>query len=77
MTSHAFGIQEAHNFADATLEVFPGTLTAVAGYLTPSPAPGWGVDLDEEAAGRFPPGAPAYGGSAFVVRAADGSLRAP
>ena len=77
VTSHAFGIQEAHNFADAALEVFPGTLTAVAGYLTPSPAPGWGVDLDEEAASRFPPGAPAYGGSAFVVRAPDGALRAP
>lgn len=77
VTSYAFGIQEAHNFADAVLEVFPGTLTAVAGYLTPSPAPGWGIDIDEEAAARFPPGAPAYGGSAFVVRAPDGSLRAP
>ena len=31
VTSYAFGIQEAHNFADAALEVFPGTLTAVAG----------------------------------------------
>jgi mannonate dehydratase len=77
VSSYAFGIQEAHNFADTALEVFPGTLTAVAGYLTPSPAPGWGVDLDEQAAGRFPPGAPAYGSSAFVVRARDGSLRAP
>ncbi|HEY5457275.1 MAG TPA: enolase C-terminal domain-like protein [Acidothermaceae bacterium] len=77
VTSYAFGIQEAHNFSDAALEVFPGTLTAVAGYLTPSPAPGWGVDLDEAAAGRFQPGAPAYGASAFVVRAPDGSLRAP
>jgi mannonate dehydratase len=77
VTSYAFGIQEGHNFADAVLEVFPGTLTAIAGYLTPSPSPGWGIDIDEEAAGRFPPGAPAYGGSAFVVRAPDGSLRAP
>jgi mannonate dehydratase len=77
VTSHAFGIQEAHNFSDAALEVFPGTLTAVAGYIAPSPEPGWGIDLDEGAAGRFPPGPAGYGGSAFVVRASDGALRAP
>ena len=77
VTSYAFGIQEAHNFADAALEVFPGTLTAVAGSITPSPDPGWGIDLDESAARRFPPGPPPPGASAFVVRAPDGALRAP
>jgi mannonate dehydratase len=77
VTSPEFGIQELHEFSDNVHEVFPGTLTAVAGYLAPSTAPGFGVDLDEPAARRFPPGPPASKGSPFVVRAPDGSLRAP
>ena len=77
VTSAAFGIQELHEYSDAVHEVFPGTLTAVTGFVAPSPAPGFGVDLDERAAGRFPPGPPPAGGASFVVRAPDGSLRAP
>jgi mannonate dehydratase len=77
VSSHAFGIQEGHHFPEAVHEVFPGTLTAVAGYIAPSLAPGWGIDLDERAAARFPPPPPTAGRSAFTVRRPDGSLSAP
>jgi mannonate dehydratase len=75
VSSHAFGIQEAHNFTDAACEVFPGTLTSIGGYITPSPAPGFGVDLDERAARRFPPETAMT--STFVVRRPDGAVFAP
>ncbi|HEY0871418.1 MAG TPA: enolase C-terminal domain-like protein [Acidothermaceae bacterium] len=77
VTSPAFGIQETHNFAEAVHEVFPGTLTAIGGYLTPSPAPGFGIDLDEDAARRFPLGAAAAAETSFVLRRPDGAVFAP
>ncbi|HEY2674360.1 MAG TPA: enolase C-terminal domain-like protein [Rugosimonospora sp.] len=74
----AFGIQEAHVYGAAVHEVFPGTLVPSGGYLTPSDAPGWGVDLDERAAARFP--APSGGGFpawASRVRRPDGGVEPP
>jgi mannonate dehydratase len=77
VTSHAFGIQEAHVFGAAVHEVFPGTLTVENGYLAPSAAPGWGIGLDELAAARFPPPSVADGRTAFRIRRPDGSISAP
>ncbi len=51
---HNFGIQEAIQFNDATLEVFPGTPVLKKGYLYVNEAPGLGVDLNEELARKFP-----------------------
>jgi len=51
---HNFGIQEAINFRDATREVFPGCPTMENGYMYVNEAPGWGVDIDEKLAAKYP-----------------------
>ena len=49
-----FGIQEFVAFSPATREVFPGCPELRGGYLYPHARPGLGVDLDENAAAKFP-----------------------
>jgi mannonate dehydratase len=73
----AFGIQEAHVYGDPVHEVFPGTLVPSGGYLTPSDAPGWGVDLDESAAARFPARGSGFATWAGKVRRPDGGVLPP
>ncbi|TDD03809.1 D-galactonate dehydratase family protein [Nonomuraea deserti] len=51
---HNFGIQEYMQHGAATNEVFRQSFTFADGYLHPGELPGLGVDLDEEAAARFP-----------------------
>ncbi|WP_432989436.1 enolase C-terminal domain-like protein [Dactylosporangium sp. CA-233914] len=77
VTSPAFGIQEGHVYADAVHEVFPGTLRIERGWLRPNEAPGWGIDLDETAAARFPAGLSGHDAWAAQVRGRDGGLIAP
>jgi len=58
---HNFGIQESIQFNDAAREVFPGSPVIKNGYFHLNEAPGWGVDLDEAAARKFPfPENPGY-----------------
>lgn len=77
VSSPAFGIQEGHVYAEAVHEVFPGTLRIVDGWLTPNDAPGWGIDVDEEAAARYPAGLSNHDAWAARVRGLDGGLIAP
>lgn len=49
-----FGIQEYSPFNDATQEIFSGCPTVKNGYASVNEAPGWGVDLNETVAARFP-----------------------
>jgi mannonate dehydratase len=49
-----FGIQESTIFRDSTREVFPGCPTLKNGYFYVNEAPGWGVDINEELAKKFP-----------------------
>jgi mannonate dehydratase len=77
LTTPAFGIQESHQYPEAVREVFPGTPVVVDGHLAPSDSPGWGVDLDEAAAERFPPVTHLHERWAARVRRPDGSLDAP
>jgi mannonate dehydratase len=51
---HNFGIQEHMAHGRLTGEVFRQTYTFRDGYLHPGEQPGIGVELDEEAAARFP-----------------------
>jgi len=72
---HNFGIQEAVQFNDATLEVFPGTPTMKNGYMHVNEAPGLGVDINEELARKYPlPEAPGYW---LPVRRKDGTAARP
>ena len=87
MASPATGIQEAHLFADAVHQIFPGTLIPETGWVRPNDAPGWGIELDEDAVAEFAPvlsrhdawalGAWALGARALGVRGPDGALHAP
>ena len=49
-----FGIQEYMGHRDPAGEVFRTTYTFADGYMHPGDAPGLGVDVDEDAAVRFP-----------------------
>ncbi|HEY2603318.1 MAG TPA: D-mannonate dehydratase ManD [Thermoleophilaceae bacterium] len=49
-----FGVQEYMRHTPETDEVFPHDYRFEAGYLQPGESPGLGVDIDEEAAARFP-----------------------
>ncbi|WP_240978342.1 enolase C-terminal domain-like protein [Planctomonas sp. JC2975] len=75
--SPAFGIQEGHVYNEATHEVFPGTLRIEDGWLTPNDAPGWGIDIDESAAARYPAELSGHDAWAAGVRRPDGALEAP
>jgi len=77
VTSPAFGIQECHPYPDVVREVFPGTPAIAAGYATVGDAPGWGVDLDERLAARFPPVFGDHERWAARVRRPDGGIEAP
>lgn len=79
VTSAAFGIQEYHRFSDPVEEIFPGTLRAHRGVLTPNDAPGWGIEVDEKAAAAFPPdeGPDSHWVWPLGVRGLDGGLFAP
>jgi mannonate dehydratase len=49
-----FGLQEYMRHTPETDAVFPHTYRFADGYLHPSEEPGLGVDIDEEAAARYP-----------------------
>ncbi|MGW4500746.1 D-mannonate dehydratase ManD [Micromonospora sp. NPDC004336] len=51
---HNFGIQEYMRHGALTNEVFRQSFTFTDGYLHPGEQPGLGVELDEEAAAKFP-----------------------
>jgi mannonate dehydratase len=49
-----FGIQEARAFTQAEQDVFPGCPALKNGYYHANDKPGFGIDLDEKLAARFP-----------------------
>ena len=51
-----FGIQEWAGFSDQLREVFPGCPEVRQGYMYPNDRPGFGVDVNEEAAAKYPCG---------------------
>ncbi|WP_163542372.1 enolase C-terminal domain-like protein [Occultella kanbiaonis] len=77
VTSAAFGIQEGHVYREAVHEVFPGTLRIENGWLRPNEAPGWGIEINESAAARFPAELSRHDEWAAQVRGLDGGLIAP
>ncbi|MEU6850959.1 enolase C-terminal domain-like protein [Actinacidiphila alni] len=77
ISTPAFGYQESHTYNDATHDVFPGTPVVRDGHLAPSDAPGWGVDLDEKEAAKYPPVKFRHESWSAQVRRPDGGLDAP
>jgi mannonate dehydratase len=70
-----FGIQESVNFRESTQEVFPGCPTVRNGYMYVNEAPGFGVDLNEEAAKKYP--LPRHPGFWTPIRRGDGTAVRP
>lgn len=54
LVCHNFGIQEFSGFNDALREVFPGCPEVRNGYLYANDRPGFGIDIDETLAARYP-----------------------
>jgi mannonate dehydratase len=53
--AHNFGIQEAAQIGEKEQEVFPGSPVIESGNYVPNDAPGWGIDVDEKLAAKYPP----------------------
>jgi mannonate dehydratase len=49
-----FGIREYSAFHERLQEVFRGCPLQKDGYLYPNEAPGWGNEVDEKAAAKYP-----------------------
>ncbi|UCF16260.1 MAG: bifunctional D-altronate/D-mannonate dehydratase, partial [Phycisphaerales bacterium] len=70
-----FGIQESVSFSQNTQEVFSGCPTVKNGYMHVNEAPGFGVDIDEKLAAKFP--LPEHPGYWSPVRRSDGTAVRP
>ncbi len=49
-----FGVQEWAGFLDVEQEMFPGCPELRDGYVYPNDKPGWGIDVDEALAAKYP-----------------------
>jgi len=56
LASYNFGIQEGGLIGGVSAEVFKGCATFKDGYLWASAAPGWGIEVDEKLAAKYPYG---------------------
>ncbi len=54
LASYNFGVQEYSPFNDRVREVFQGCPEMKDGYLYANEAPGWGIEIDEKAAAKYP-----------------------
>ncbi len=75
LASYNFGIQEQNVFSDQVREVFPGAPEISKGYLYANDKPGWGIELDERAAAKYP--YKGVGGSRGNDRRLDGAIVRP
>ena len=54
VVAYNFGVQEFSPFSERHHEVFKGCPVLKDGYLYPNDAPGWGIEIDEKAAAKYP-----------------------
>jgi len=72
------GIQEARQFTQAEQDVFPGCPELKGGYYHVSDKPGFGIDLDEKLAAKFPaPADPPFDYHWGTLRRRDGTIVKP
>jgi mannonate dehydratase len=72
-----FGIQEAYLFPERTRAVFPGCPDFRDGMMWSNDQPGLGIDLDEEAAARYPFPEHPLNGAWPPIRVRDGTVQRP
>lgn len=80
LVSYNFGIQEYSPFNERVREVFSGVPEIKDGYLYANEAPGWGIEVDEKAAAKYPLGYgeggshKQYNGGWGEIRRRDGTI---
>ena len=80
VVSYNFGIQEYSPFNERTREVFQGCPEMKDGYLYVNEAPGWGIEINEKAAAKYPFGygergeRQKFNGGWGVIRRRDGTV---
>lgn len=80
LVAYNFGIQESYNFPDRVKEVFSGCPELKNGYYYASESPGWGIEVNEAAAKKYPFGSGERGerqqlnGGWGEVRRRDGTI---
>jgi mannonate dehydratase len=78
LATYNFGIHEGGVFPDRTREVFPGCPEARDGYLYATEAPGFGIDINENLAAKFPyPDNPTFDHRWGTTRRRDGTVIRP
>jgi mannonate dehydratase len=80
LACHNFGIQEGYRFPERVREVFSGCPEIRNGFMYPTESPGWGIEIDEKAAAKYPFGSfesgdrERYNGGWGVIRRSDGTV---
>jgi mannonate dehydratase len=80
LVSYNFGIQEYSPFNEQSREVFQGCPEMKNGYLYANEAPGWGIEVNEKAAAKYPFGTgergerQKYNGGWGEIRKRDGTI---
>jgi mannonate dehydratase len=73
-----FGIQEAREFSQGEQDAFPGCPVLKDGYYWANDKPGWGMELDEKVAAKFPvKDDPPFDMSWGNLRRLDGAIAKP
>lgn len=75
LACYNFGIQEAVSFNDATREIFSNCPVLKDAYLYANEAPGWGIEVDEKAAAKYPFGGPNENKSRLPFNGGWGEIR--
>jgi mannonate dehydratase len=80
LASYNFGVQEYSPFNEATREIFDGVPEMKNGYLYANEKPGWGIEVNEKAAAKYPFGRTSRGdrgrlnGGWGIIRKRDGTV---
>jgi mannonate dehydratase len=78
LATYNFGIHESGSFPERTRAVFPGCPETKNGYLYASEAPGFGIDVDEKLAAKYPfPDSPTFDHRWGTTRRLDGTVIRP
>ena len=78
LATHNFGIHEGAVFPPETRDVFPGCPEIKDGSLFANDQPGFGIDIDEKLAAKFPlPDAPTFDHRWGNLRRRDGTVVRP
>ncbi len=74
LASYNFGVQEGGVIRGVEAEIFKGCETFKDGYLYANDSPGWGIEVDEKLAAKYPFRASNLNGGWGVIRRLDGTV---